>query len=154
MNINLTISKILKTSPTALTMPRAWVDMYVPWIVRSSLQGPPQNWEETTIYQQSLVKIITRFCDILSKWDAAFEFDTANFMYGSRSYPYSLLQRRNVELLLVAITNLGTRAVLPAGFLSACDAVRKVRCLPHPMNISQTLTPQRFSYLVPFVSSS
>ncbi len=106
------------------------------------------------IYQQSLVKIITRFSDILSKWDVAFEFDTANFLYGSRSYPHSLLQRRNVELLLVAITNLGIRAVLPAGFLSACDALRKICCLPYPMKISQTLTPERFSCLVTFVSSS
>jgi hypothetical protein len=74
------------------------------------------------------VQLVVGFCDILSRLDEAFDNDSEfGFCFGSRKYSRWILQRRNAELMAIAIINLWSTNTPVRGFANAWTRAREVR---------------------------
>jgi hypothetical protein len=81
------------------------------------------------VFQQRLVQLVIGFCRLLFRLDEAFTSDPGfSFCLGSMNYPRWILQRRNVELVAIAIINLGSTNAPVRGFAHAWETAKKVRC--------------------------
>lgn len=121
--------KTFLTCPRAFVVPQSWADMHLLWVAAHPSATLPE-WKRY-IYQQCLLQLVVGFCRILSRLDEAFNNDPDfGFCFGGRRYPQWLLQRRNAELLAIAIINLGSTNTLVRGFADAWVRAREVRCQP------------------------
>ena len=103
--------------------------MHLSWVAAHPSVTLPE-WKRY-IYQQCLIQLVVGFCRILSRLDEAFDNDPDfGFYFGDRRYSQLILQRRNAELLAIAIINLGSTNTLARGFADAWVRAREVRCQP------------------------
>ena len=101
--------------------------MHLPWVAAHPFATLSES--KRYIYQQCLIRLVVGFCRILSRLDEVFNNDPDfGFCFGGRKYPQRILQRRNAELLAIAIINLGSTNTLVRGFADAWMRARKVRC--------------------------
>ena len=119
--------KIFLTCRAAFVIPQSWADVHLPWIAAH----PSATLSESGryIYQQCLVQLVIGFCRMLSRLDEAFDNDPDfGYCFSGRKYSRWILQRRNAELLAIAIVNLGSTSALVRGFADAWVRAREVRC--------------------------
>ncbi|KAL9101119.1 MAG: hypothetical protein Q9163_003596 [Psora crenata] len=93
---------ILKIRATAFVLPQAWINLYIPRIPTSALDTEASSWQEKYIYREMLVEVIQSFARLMSRLDGVMLF---RFQVHGKPSPTPLLQKRNIDLLLIALAN-------------------------------------------------
>lgn len=116
---------IFRSCPIAVLVPQSWIDIHLPWFGQCLLATDVPN-SDLRIYASSLLELITCFCRLLS----SDSLSSPVFRLGVSNYPSRLLHRRNIELLALAIVNLGLSRAGVQGFEEVREMVSQV-CEAH-----------------------
>jgi tetratricopeptide (TPR) repeat protein len=127
---------LLQISPSSVVIPRSWVDLHLPSILRRNKPNSPLDPNPKMMSRDAMIVLLRHFDDLL-EW--ANERLQANHQFAAcgHSYPSGVLHQRNYELLAVVLCNLYSLCQPTSGsnwqdMLRALE-VRLVRlkCLDH-----------------------
>lgn len=113
---------VFRSCRVAVLIPQSWIDFHLPWFGQSLIAEEIPS-RELHIYGSSLVELTICYCELLSNLTS---LPSPRFRLGKSDYPSRLLHRRNVELLAIAIVNLGYSNAGAEGFKNGWARMRQV----------------------------
>lgn len=94
---------LVQISQDSIVIPRSWVDLHLPAILRANDLAKTPNWEQRCAYRDGLILLIQALIGLLVGPDHQ---GFNKFISCGREYPVRNLQQRNAELLCTILMNL------------------------------------------------
>ena len=124
---SLAVYLILMTCPMAYVVPRSWVSLYMPSLIRHVERAELLDSSDMEVLRECLLELVNGFARLLWRVDQGFQDGSFAFSYGGKAFPKVALQQRNVELLAIALVNTADYQPQLPKFLNAWQSFQKVR---------------------------
>ena len=121
---------LLQITRSSIMVPRSWVDLHLPDILKKNDLANSLDFKELSIYRDALIILLTAFVELLYFVDASIQ-QTKKFQLCGREYPSRILQQRNCEFLLIIMVNLlAVRTLCPPDMKTRWESVVRMFELP------------------------